>query len=238
MGESHPGPRPSFIMRNIFLDIETTALPSSQREFLRPSADDVALGNTKDPAKVQAKIAEAVASWERGDDAALDPLQARVALIGYAIEDGPVQHLADDDEATILTDFWRIAAPRGYDADVRLVGHCLRFDAAMLVHRSWLHGVIVPPSLLLDLYQYAPRHWLDTATRWTLGDRKAAYRKLKHLCAAFGIPAKDSPIDGASFGEWWTRDRSACLAYNAQDVEAVRALWQRIGGDFNQSLAN
>lgn len=28
-------------------------------------------------------------------------------------------------------------------------------DASMLVTRSWLHGVTVPPALLLDLYQYA-----------------------------------------------------------------------------------
>ena len=80
-----------------------------------------------------------------------------------------------------------------------------------------------------------PRHWLDTATRCQLGDRRAGLRKLKHLCAAFGIPAKESPVDGATFGEWWARDRAASLAYNAQDVEAVRALWHRIGGDFHQA---
>ena len=108
----------------------------------------------------------------------------------------------------------------------------------MLVHRSWLHGVTVPPVLLLDLYRYAPRHWIDTASRWQLGDRKASFRKLKHLCGAFGIPVKESAVDGASFGEWWTKDRAACLAYNAQDVDAVRALWRRIDGNFQQPHAS
>ena len=99
----------------------------------------------------------------------------------------------------------------------------------MLVARSWIRGVPVPPNLLADLYQYAPRHWFDTMIRFQVGNRQAEFRKLAHLCAAFGIPVKDSPVTGATFGEWWAKDRAACLAYNAQDVEAVRALWRRIG---------
>ena len=71
----------------IYLDIETIPLPVAEREFLRPSRDSIRLGNLKDPAKIEAKIAETVAAWERGEDAALDSLQARVALIGHAAVD-------------------------------------------------------------------------------------------------------------------------------------------------------
>lgn len=218
-------------MKQIYLDIETIPLPPCNREFLRPSPGSVPLGNTKDPVKVEAKVAEAVASWTRGDDAALDSLQARVALIGYAIGDGPVLQLAHEDEALMLREFWAVPGPRFYDADAKLIGHCIRFDAAMLVHRSWILGVPIPCALLLDLFQFSPRHWIDTAARWQLGDRKAVFRRLKHLCAAFNIPVKTSSVEGATFAHWWERDRTACLTYNAQDVEAVRELWRRIGTD-------
>lgn len=225
-------------MRTIFFDIETTPLPIAQREFLRPNPANVALGNTKDPVKIEAKIAEVLASWQRGDDAALDPLQSRVRLIGYALGNGPVQQIHNDDEPALLRQFWQVVAPRVYDADMRLIGHCVRFDASMLIHRSWILGIRFPQVLLMDLFVYSPLYWLDTAFRWQLGDRKAPYRKLKHLCAAFGIPVKESPVDGASYGDWWAKDKAACLAYNAQDVEAVRALWRHIGGDFEQPIAS
>jgi hypothetical protein len=212
-----------------YLDIETVALPAAERQFLRPSEADVKLGNLKDETKIKAKIAEALQAWERGDDAALDPLQARVALIGYAVDDGPVVHVHEDDEAAMLAQFWRVVALRGYDVEARIVGHNLRFDSTMLVTRSWVRGVTVPPNLLADLYQFAPRHWLDTMTRFQVGHRQADFRKLAHLCAAFGIAVKESSVTGATFGEWWAKDRAACLAYNRQDVEAVRQLWRRIG---------
>jgi hypothetical protein len=218
---------------NIYLDIETIPLPVAEREFLRPSEADVKTGNLKDPAKIAAKIAEARETWERGEDAALDSLQARVALIGYAIEDEPMQQLALDDEAEMLRQLWREISPKAYATEIQIIGHNIRFDAGMLAHRGWLKGAPMPAYLVNDLYNYQPRYWQDTMLRWQLGNRQAEFRKLQHLCAAFDIAVKHGPITGANFAEWWAKDRAACLAYNRQDVEAVRALWQRLtaGGE-------
>ncbi len=220
LSERHP--------MNIYLDIETIPLPVAEREFLRPAEADVKTGNLKDPAKIAAKIAEVREAWERGEDAALDSLQARVALIGYAIEDEPVQQLALADEADMLRQLWRAIAPQAYALEIQLIGHNIRFDAGMLAHRGWLKGAAMPSYLIHDLYGYQPRYWQDTMLRWQLGNRQAEFRKLQHLCAAFGIVVKQGPITGANFAEWWAKDRAACLDYNRQDVEAVRALWQRL----------
>ncbi|MCX7009899.1 MAG: hypothetical protein NTY53_22100 [Kiritimatiellaeota bacterium] len=213
---------------NIYLDIETLPLPVAEREFLRPSEADVKTGNLKDPAKIAAKIAEAREAWELGEDAALDSLQARIALVGFAVEDGPVQQVALEDEAELLRQLWREISPKAYASEIQIIGHNIRFDAGMLAHRSWLKGVVMPSYLINDLYGYSPRYWQDTMLRWQLGNRQADYRKLQHLCAAFGIAAKQGPVTGENFAEWWSDDREACLAYNKQDVEAVRALWQRL----------
>jgi hypothetical protein len=214
---------------NIYLDCETIPLPLGERMHLRPSEADIKTGNFKDESKIKAKIAEVMSAWERGEDAALDPLQGRVALIGYAVDNDPVKFFEDDDETVNLRNLWHLVAPRGYDVEANFVGHNIRFDAGMLVVRSWVRGVKVPVNLLADLYQFQPRHWLDTMTRFQLGDRRADFKKLKHLCAAFGIEVKDSPVKGSDFAAWWAKDRAACLEYNRQDVEAVRQLWRRIG---------
>jgi hypothetical protein len=226
-------------MNTIYFDIETIALPAERRQWMKPDRDSVSLGNLKDPIKIEAKIAEEMAAWERGDDAALDALQGQVALIGYAVNDGPVQHLQlDGDEGDLLLQWWALVENLGIPQqdsnrrkDVRLVAHNVRFDAPFLIRRSWMLDAM-PKSLAWlvdDLMQYRPQHWLDTGLRWALGDRQPFVRKLAHIAPPFGATVKESEVTGATFGHWWRLDRAACLAYNAQDVEATRRVWLAIG---------
>jgi hypothetical protein len=209
---------------NIYLDIETIPLPLDRREFLKPQQGEIKLGNLKDPEKIAAKVLEAEKDFAEGKKAALDSLQAQIVLIGYAVDDGPVKHL-EGEESDILKAFWQAVAPRGWDVEANIIAHNMRFDGNMLVHRSWLNGVIPPANLIADLTRYDPRHWKDTMVHWNLGDRHAKNRKLKHLCAAFKIACKESPVSGEDFYKWWSENKEEAKQYNRQDVEAVRHLW-------------
>ncbi len=216
---------------HIFCDIETGQLPVSKREYLRPDAASVKTGNLKDIAKIADKIAEAQREWERGTDCALDPMQAEILVIGYAIDDGPVVQLANNgSEADILDAFWNVLTSKA-NYTPNIVGHNIRFDAGMLVRRSWAHGVVIPSVFADDLHNYKPLFWLDTMAEWALGDRRAEYISLKKLCGFFGVPVKDGEITGENFGAMWAAGRTdECLAYNAQDIEATREVWKRMTG--------
>jgi hypothetical protein len=158
--------------------------------------------------------------------------------VGIAVDDGPVASICDDDEGDLLCKVWEVinAAANitqpvpGTEVKLhQIVGHNIRFDAGFLVRRSWVNDVPVPGIYTRDLYDYRPRYWRDTMAAWALGDRQCMI-SLKAMCGAFGIQVKDGPVTGKTFGEWWGRDRDLCIAYNRQDVEAVRELWQRVGG--------
>jgi hypothetical protein len=218
-------------MTTIYIDIETIPAPIADREFMRPDPAMVKLGNIKDQAKAEEKIAKAITEWESGATAALDSLQANIALIGLAVEDGPVKHFDNQDgEDAMLAEFWQeVSSCCASPGDVEIVGHNIRFDASMIVHRSWITGAGVNKYLVADLYGKSPRHWRDTMIVWQLGDYKADYRKLRDICGAFGITVKSSPVQAHEFWKWWEKDKDACREYNAEDIMAVRSLWSKIG---------
>jgi len=213
-------------MNTIYLDIETIPLPVEEREAFRPTMKTVKFGNLKDPVKRVAKVAEAEKAWEAGGDCALDSMQCEIALIGYAVNDGPFEclSLTESDECTMLREWWQVALL----AD-EIVAHNMRFDASKLVQRSWLQGVPVPRKLSEDLMAYRPKIWRDTMLEWACGDRQAKYTSLKKLCDAFGVTVKDSPVDGSLFYQHFDAQPDEAIAYNEQDVLALQQLWRKMG---------
>lgn len=216
-------------MHTMYLDIETLPLPIEQREFMRPTS--FKLGNLKDVAKIEAKKAHDIRDFEAGVDGGLDELQTQIALIGYILNDEPYVaiELGPNTERQMLAQFWSVV--NALSTDLRIVGHNIKgFDAPMMIHRSWICGLQPPMWIVNDLKKYDSLHWKDTMTMWQLGNRGADMRSLKHLCGAFGIEVKEGEINGANFREWWGKDREGCIAYNKQDVAAVKELWDRISG--------
>lgn len=211
-------------MKEVVLDIETLPLPLAEREFLRPDPAEIRTGNTKDLAKIEAKIAEIMRAFEMGDDAPLSALSGRVALAGLIIDGAEYRAIANADERTLVETLWPILA----EAD-RIIGHNIGFDARFLIRRSFILGVRVPSHLQQDIEGYRPDVWTDTMALWAAGDRQERV-SLKHLCGAFGIPVKTGEINGANFHRYWQINRDACIAYNRQDVEATYAIWMRLTG--------
>lgn len=211
----------------IFIDIETGPLPVEQREFLRPDAASIKTGNLKDLAKINDKVQQAIREWEAGEGCALDPMQGEVLVIGYAVEDDAVKQLHGK-EPGMLREFWALLSSNA-SHNPHIIGHNIRFDAGFIVKRSLAHGIEMPSHYIHDLFSYQPKFWQDTMQAWMLGDRRADMVSLKKLCGFFGVEVKDGEITGANFAEnWHGGNKDACLAYNAQDVEATREVWRKM----------
>jgi DNA polymerase elongation subunit (family B) len=216
-----------------FLDIETIPAPKNDRLFLKPDYSSVKLGNLKDPLKIEAKIKEELESWEKGEGCALDSLQANIPLIGIAFDEEnsfqslyfPTEKITD--EAELLCALWGLIMEKDTH---QIIGHNIRFDANMIIHRSIIHDIAFPIKYMNDLFNYRPKIWIDTMDIWSLGDRRASGRKLDHICKALGISVKESPVCGADFFVWWETNKEACIEYNKQDVLAVKELCERLPG--------
>ena len=214
----------------VSLDIETVPLPSKKREFTRPTMDTMKFGNTKDPDKKQAKYAEAISEWKQGDSAALSALTGRVAMIGYKADDY-VALVAKDaiQESHILKQAWSEIHDYYHSSGARIAGHNIKkFDLPFMVRRSFILGLSVPPWIINELMKYSSDVIIDTMLFWQLGDRQEMV-KLSHLCGAFDINVKESPVTGKDFYKWFEKDVDECIKYNQQDVEAVAELCGKLG---------
>ena len=217
-------------MQTITIDIETGALPCEQREAFRPTMETVKFGATKDAAKKEAKLADEIEKWERGDGAALSAATGEILLVCYAIDDGPVEalhreHYGEGDIISIIAH---------HCAGKTIVGHnVVGFDLPFINRRAMILGA---PSIKWDNAYRAGMdddpYVNDTMRMWQMGDRQEMI-KLERLAAAFGypMPEEPSPVTGAKFAEFWHGgEQEACIAYCEQDVEMTRHVYNRMMG--------
>ena len=114
-------------MPAITIDIETFS------GWNKPSLDDIeAPSNYKDPDKIKAYKEENLDKiWRKQ---ALNSLKGQIICIGYALNDGDVEVLFDEDEKKLLMQFNDVISKYPYGI---LIGHnLLRFDIPWLYHRS------------------------------------------------------------------------------------------------------
>lgn len=169
--------------------------------------------------------------------AALKAETGRVLAIGYwrgDVSDGDQFHIdgeqsGADDEPLVIERFWKryhkLAA-----AKAKLVGFNIHgFDLPFLVRRSYILGVTVPESVLVQ-----GRYWSDTfvdlMARWQCGQFRDQYIKLDTLARCLGLPGKNG--DGAEFARLWLgseEERQQAVAYLRNDLVMTAEVGKRLG---------
>lgn len=202
----------------IVFDIETVPSPDCAK-YLDTEAIK-APSNYKD----EAKIAEYIkaAKQKQIDEAGLDLDLCEVAAIGWEGQDntGAVYLRSLAEEAVMLRDFWK--ATRG----ALLIGfNVLHFDLLVLLRRSLYLGVEAP-KISVDRFRHDTV--IDLCDLLSFG-RKEHLRSLDFYCKRLGIPHDDT-VTGADIarlvaeGNW-----KAVSSHVYDDVQATRAIAERIG---------
>ena len=221
-------------MKKLFIDIETLA---TDRQDVR----ELIASKISHPSNISK--AETIAKWEAEskpdaiDEAvsktALDGTFGRVCVIGWAIDDEPVQTVKSaSDEESVLRDFSSLLAISKTDVfETCVVGHNVTgFDLRFLIQRYIVNG-IRPPAVIARAAQAKP--WesdkvFDTMVQWSgAGARPGG--SLEKLCMALSIASPKTDLDGSKVGAAVAAGRILDVAdYCALDVDATRKVWRRM----------
>jgi hypothetical protein len=246
-------------------DIETDALPDEQLRAIMPPFDEakytesfaakcskefdpasVKVGNIKDEAKKQEKIAAARSQWEYDqaefskqiarlrdshesdfrDGAALSALTGRVLVIGfYSLASDKVVIIdGKGDEAEILAAFWKTYIKYKAESKPMIGLNIHDFDLPFLVRRSWLLDVEVPAGVIDG--RYWCKTFVDLRRVWQLGQHPSTGQSsFDVLGQAFGTGGKNGR-SGKDFAKLWREDRPAAIAYLTEDLKQP-AIWAR-----------
>jgi len=155
-----------------------------------------------------------------------DGALGRIACIAWSIDDEPVfasgAEYTELEAIKVFYDFINMECH-----DVTFCGHNLAgFDLPFLKHRSIIHG-IKPPKSLLQAMNAKP--WdsciVDTMLMWNSSRDK--YASMDKLCKALGIQGKEG-FDGSMVAETWPIDPQKVIEYCRDDVRRTRAIYKRI----------
>lgn len=206
-------------MTQLFFDIETRR--TSNPAIIKRLGDAV-----KPPGNY--KKADSIAQWwaseglvakqEAVDRTALDGTYGRLASYAWAINDGPVNCVAGDDEPGMLATAANLFNTKGFDLIVAFNGE---FDFRFLFQRFVINKIRRPfmPGLSRGDYFYDPmREWAGFK----------GYIKQADLAAAMDIEVTDETT-GADIGTMIDAgDWSAVQKHNISDVETLRQIYWRM----------
>ena len=221
-------------MQHLFIDIET--LPTDRQDVRELLASKVT-----HPATISK--AETIAKWNEEsrpaaiEDAVsktgLDGTFGRVCVIGWALDDGPVQiaKSATDEEAVLLDFSMRLGITATDVFETCVVGHNVTgFDLRFLMQRFIVNN-IRPPAVIARAAKAKP--WeedkvFDTMVQWS-GTGARPGGSLEKLCMALSITSPKSALDGSKVAGAVAAGRIDDVAtYCAGDVEATRKVWRRM----------
>lgn len=225
--------------------------PPHPGEFDKAS---VKVGNLKDQAKIDEKyrLAEedhkrAVADYDSSvlaagklhfesfkSKAALDATTGRVLAIGYRAADNGKSGIDDGggDESKLIESFWA-KQQKCRAANRKLVGANIHvFDLPFLIRRSWILGVDVPASVVVNDRYFDPI-FVDLRAKWLLGQRWGdCPSSLDVMAKALGVGAKPNGVGGGDFARLWfgsAEERQQAIAYLLNDLEMTAGVATRLG---------
>ena len=211
----------------LFIDIET--VPSGPR----PTIDML-----KPPG--QMKLADTIAKW-RNDIVArteeleeiyrkrsLSYIEGRILCISYAVGQGPIKGLIDDDEEALVRRFEEALLEEDsyiFKRTNTLVGHNQdRFDLPYLFLRSAKYGC----SNLMSLFSVPRDCFKDTMKMFCMTDR-SGYVSLANACAFFGITGVKDGMDGSQvYDQYLAGNGQGILEYCMKDVDSLRKLYLKL----------
>lgn len=226
-------------MKLIVYDIETAPLPNlgeiiaTQYPF---DANDVKVGNLKDPLKIAEKIAEARAGHEDGirDKAQLDPSLSYVCAIGWDEGDGLIKYVAGGlaDEPVMINRFWNMMA--GQDQHTQFAGwNCHKFDLPFMVRRTWIlrargHEVYLPPVLFG--HRGFANNQIDLMKVWCC-NQYGEFASLKRVAKTLGVSCeRDYETTGKDFWKVLAADEATALQYLSDDIAETAAIARALIG--------
>lgn len=199
----------------LVFDIETSSLPDSELEVVKPEFKPAA--NLKDPDKIKASIEEKKLAWK--EDAALSALTGKVVAIGFRDKGGDFLLFTPLTEHQIIRDFWHMMIN-----PITLVGfNSNSFDLPFLIRRSWKLGIPIPYWLREG--RYFSKLCVDLKDLWQLGDRQA-HGTLAQLAVHFGLPGKLG--SGKDFAKLLETDPESAREYLKRDLEITDQLYLKM----------
>jgi hypothetical protein len=205
----------------IVFDIETCGIDDARQYIDLPAAP----ANYKDPEKIQVYIDEKF--QELILRAALDPDLARIVCLGLQTTDRQIVLVAKDeeDERTLLTDFWRLVGDGPDQAP--LVGFgILGYDLRVLLRRS-LYLDVRTPAVLIDKYRHPGV--IDLMDELSFHGAEK-FHTLDFYVRRFHLGPFDEDIKGSAvpalvaIGAW-----PEVMKHCETDVQKIVALARRVG---------
>ena len=140
-----------------------------------------------------------------------------------------VTGLANEDEATLLTDFNNLLSKFDQQKLILAAHNGKEFDFPYLSRRMLVNGIDLPSVLNIAGKKPWEVNFLDTMELWKFGDRKN-FTSLDLLATIFDIPSSKSDIDGSMVGQVYyeTGDLEKISKYCNQDVVVTAQLLLRL----------
>ena len=205
----------------LFFDIETGPCEVAEMQGLMPEFH--APSNWKDPAKIEANIAEQENKWL--ENAALNPLVGEIVAFGFRYKE--TNYAIDWGEPTpeqvLLHGIELLAAKAGPRT---WVGHNIKdFDLPFILRRFMKYQIPQPSGWFKD--RYWSTWFVDTSDLWALGKFKD-YIGLDPLAKFLGHKDGKFGKSGKYFADTLKVDPDVAYEYLANDLELTEYVYRRL----------